>query len=400
LIAFNERPVFAFEAARAARDSLRTWAVEEAYPIWGERGVDHRRGGFVEAMSHAAEPLALPRRARVQPRQLYSFAVAGALGWSGDADAILRSGLDWFERHYRRPDGLVRTLVDVDGRALDDSVVLYDQAFALFAMAACAPRVLEPDLTARAARHRDRLITRQKHAVAGFDEAPDRPQPLLSNPHMHLFEASLAWVDIGGDPVWRALADEIANLAMTHFIDPVSGGLREYFAADWSPAPGVAGRIVEPGHQYEWAWLLLRWASLASRRDAADAALRMIAFAEAHGIDRDRGVAINALLDDASVHDAKARLWPQTERIKAATAAALQTGDPLYWAMAADAAEGLMRYFGDTQPGLWRDVMEPDGSFSDTVAPASSFYHIVCAILELHRAVETVSMQSRTTPAR
>ena len=34
-----------------------------------------------------------------------------------------------------------------------------------------------------------------------------------------------------------------------------------------------------------------------------------------------------------------------------------------------------------------RDKLRADGTFVDEAAPASSFYHIVCAILELDRAV-------------
>ncbi|HEX6866534.1 MAG TPA: AGE family epimerase/isomerase [Caulobacteraceae bacterium] len=42
-------------------------------------------------------------------------------------------------------------------------------------------------------------------------------------------------------------------------------------------------------------------------------------------------------------------------------------------------------------PGLWRDRMKADGSFIDEPAPASSFYHIVGAILDLDRALATRS---------
>lgn len=350
-------------------------------------------------MSHDGTALDLPRRARVHARQLYCFAVAGSLGWDGDAAGILGPGLVDFERRYRRPDGLIRTLVDGDGRVLDDNAVLYDQAFALFALAACASQG-DDALHARAAQHRDRLVARQKHVVAGFDEGPERPVPLLANPHMHLFEAALTWDAAGGDAGWRALADEIAELALTRLIDPHSGGIREYFAADWSPVSGIEGRIVEPGHQYEWAWLLLRWSRLAARPDAASAALRMIGFTESCGVDARRGVAVNAILTDGAPHDRRARLWPQTERIKAATAAALHTGDPDYWAMAADAAESVLGYFTGTAAGLWRDMMEPDGTFSDKVTPASSFYHIVCAISELDAAIETAGRETAGEAAR
>jgi mannose-6-phosphate isomerase len=197
----------------------------------------------------------------------------------------------------------------------------------------------------------------------------------------------LAWNDVDDDPAWRALADEIAQLALSKFIQAESGQLREFFDLDWNAAPGVEGRICEPGHQFEWGWLLLRWGKLAGRPDATAAALRMIDDAETKGVDLARGVAINALLDDFSIHDNGARLWPQTERIKAAVLAAETTGDAKYWDMAAAGAEGLLAYLRTPIPGLWRDKYQPDETFVEEPAPASSFYHIVLGILEMDRAV-------------
>jgi len=235
---------------------------------------------------------------------------------------------------------------------------------------------------------RDKLYETLKQPVAGFEESVPRTVPLLSNSHMHLFEASLAWIEAGGDAQWRAMADEIAHLALATFIDPVSGGLREYHDGDWNSAPGVAGRIVEPGHQFEWAWLLLRWSRLAGRPDVVPVALRMIEIGDGPGVDPARGVAIFALLDDMSVHDDVARLWAQTERIKAGVLALQVTGDPRWRSTIIGGAEGLLSYLRTPVPGLWRDKMLADGSFVDEPAPASSFYHIVCAILELDRAME------------
>jgi mannose-6-phosphate isomerase len=377
------------ELAAAQRDKLVAWAVEQAYPWWHGQGIDHARGGFVEAFTHDGKALDRPRRARVHPRQLYSFAMASSLGWSGPSEQILRDGLAYFERCFRRPDGLVRTLVALDGSPADDSVALYDQAFAMFALLTCAKRLGDPESTARAERHLTALIASQKHPVAGFYDGPERAPALHTNPHMHLLEAALAGIAAGGGPGWTDLAGEIVELALTKFIDPASGALREYFDDGWMPVAGVTGRIVEPGHQFEWAWLLLRWFNLTGRAEAADAAFRMIRFAESHGVDHARGVAINAVLETGAAHDTRARLWPQTERIKAAAAAALHTGDPSYWAMAAEGGVGLMKYFEQTGPGLWHDMMEPNGEFSDEFAPASSLYHIVCAIAELDSAVES-----------
>jgi mannose/cellobiose epimerase-like protein (N-acyl-D-glucosamine 2-epimerase family) len=368
-------------ALTAACDRLKAWLLREAYPLWWEQGYDHVRGGFEEKLDLNGLATGAPRRARVQPRQIFAYAVAGELGWDGPWREAVQSGLDWYQDHYFRRDGLIRTLVSPDGAPLDDSVVLYDQAFGLFALAtAYAALDRPPGLLERADVLLLQLKSRLKHPVGGFEEADPRQLPLLSNPHMHLFEAALAWTEAGGGPQWRALADEIAELAVAKFIDPVGGGLREYFDGDWKPVAGIDGRIVEPGHQFEWAWLMLRWSQLAGRPEATRVALRMIAIGEGPGIDKARGVAMNQLLDDMSVHDPVARLWPQTERIKAHVLAGND-------AAAVAGVDGLMKYFDTPTRGLWRDRMNPDGSFVEEPAPASSFYHIVCAILYLDRAV-------------
>jgi mannose-6-phosphate isomerase len=99
-------------------------------------------------------------------------------------------------------------------------------------------------------------------------------------------------------------------------------------------------------------------------------------------------VAFNVLLDTFATHDTNARLWPQTERIKAwaALAEIAQSAPERDTCLqnAALAATGLWAYLSGLK-GLWRDVMRPDGTFADDPSPATSLYHIVCAILELQR---------------
>ena len=82
------------------------------------------------------------------------------------------------------------------------------------------------------------------------------------------------------------------------------------------------------------------------------------------------------LWDDLSVRDPMARLWPQTERLKAA----LLFDDE---AEAIAAANGLFRYLEVSVRGLWRDKLNPDGSWVEEPAPASSFYHVMGAVLPL-----------------
>jgi mannose-6-phosphate isomerase len=366
---------------------LSGWLCDAAYPLWATRGVDPA-GGFHERLAQNGEPLAEPRRSRVNPRQAYCFAMAPSLGWRGDAARLVKHGLDYWYARYRRPDGLFRTLVGADGSMLDDRALLYDQAFGLLALNVAATVAVGHE---RGERERqslelhDLVLKHLKRQGAGFESGVPPSLPLQSNPHMHLFEAALAGCEVCSESsLWQPLADEIARLALEKFIDPGSGALREFFDAEWRPAQGMQGRIVEPGHQFEWAWLLLRWAG--GRQDALhqrarSAALRLIEVGEQHGVRN--GLAINSLLDDFSPHDAGARLWPQTERLKAAALAARCTGENRFQEIAANAADGLMRYLDCPMPGLWRDRIDAQGQVVDEPAPASSFYHLVAAVAEI-----------------
>jgi mannose-6-phosphate isomerase len=67
--------------------------------------------------------------------------------------------------------------------------------------------------------------------------------------------------------------------------------------------------------------------------------------------------------------------------------AATITGDHHYWREADTAARALRRYFETSLNGLWYDKMTFDGRLVDEPAPASSLYHIVCAIAEADRAL-------------
>jgi mannose-6-phosphate isomerase len=360
---------------------LHEWLVGSAYPLWSRVGIDPRNGGFVETLGQNGTALHDPRRARVQPRQVTAFARGPELGWRGDVAGIVRRGMDYLLAHYRREDGFYRTLAGVDGQALDERALLYDQAFVLLGFAAAATALdARAEFERRALELRNQIEQQWRGANGGFSSGEIGGDRRESNPHMHLLEACLAWSEIGSDPGWAAWTDEIADLAVTRFISPTNGALGEAFTTSWDAAPGTAGRIIEPGHQFEWAWLLLqcRRRNWPARRAHA---LRLIDVAESAGVRG--GVAINALFNDFSVHDPKARLWPQTERLKGALLAAAVTGDTRYSTIAAEAAASLFLYLDTAVAGLWLDMRLPNGVLVDSPAPASSFYHLVGGIAGL-----------------
>lgn len=365
-------PTFATLPAAAAW--FDAWLVEAALPLWSAAGLDAERGSFQEALSVAGEPLAAPRRARVQSRQVWAYATAAAAGLGEAYGRAAERAYRFYAAHYRRPDGLFAYSADADGDVVDPTAALYEQAFSLLAMAG-----LETLTHGGFAADAEALIAALaplRHAAGGFREVG--AQPFQANALMHLLEAALAWEEAAaGQGPWGALADELAELALARFIDPRSGVLREFFDADWRALADDAGGLVEPGHQFEWAWLLDRWGRAHGRADALAAGERLYA-AGLRGVDPELGVAVNALWSDLSVRDPATRIWAQTEYLKAA----LVFHDD---AEALRAAQGLALYLETPRRGTWRDKLAADRSFVEEPAPATSLYHLLGAVLPLRR---------------
>ena len=357
--------------------ALKRWLFDAALPLWWEQGADRVRGGFHEAITLDGKPLQRPHRARVIARQAFSYCEAGRLGWHGPWPEAQHHALDYFRKHFITADATVVSVVDLDGKVADPRFDLYDQAFALLAYASGHITFGEAAGWRRqAVALRTTLEQIYAHPLGGFVEDRAGRLPQRSNPHMHLLEAALAWIAVDDDPAWRRMADATAALCLEKFIDPATAALGEFFAADWSAAPGIEGRISEPGHHYEWAFLLDRWARLTGR-SAPEAVLRLIAFADSCGLDPDRGVAVNAVLAEGGVHDPVARLWAQAERIRAYLAQHRSDTD------VAAAIKGLRRFLATPTEGVWFDQLGADDVFIREPARATSLYHIIGAVAEL-----------------
>ena len=356
------------------------WLRLRALPIWCSLGQDER-GLFSEVLAMDGRPMSMSRRARVQARQVYVYAMAGKLGWNGPWLRSVSTGLDRLIRDYLRDDGLCRTLLAADGTPLNETAMVYDQAFLMLALAqANMAGVADDNLEQRAMTVRDTLLIGVQTNGAVVEAAGDLYQ---SNCHMHLLEASMAWETAGENAGWAALTDQIAALARSTFIDAEGGFLREFFGADWRPALGDPGRLVEPGHQFEWAWLMARYSRSRNDPEAADVARRLYAFGM-QGISDHLGVAIDAMNDDGTIRSHRARLWPQTEWLKASLILAELAHDDerqTYLLNAAAALRALWLYL--TPDGVWRDKMVADRTFVDEPAPASSLYHIMAAFDQL-----------------
>jgi mannose-1-phosphate guanylyltransferase/mannose-6-phosphate isomerase len=363
---------------------LWRWLAEDALPLWWRAGADRAEGGFFETLGPDAVAPPAPRRCRVQPRQIYAFAVARRAGWNGPAAAVAAHGLDYFLDRYRRPDGLFRTCIEANGRIRDNHAVLYDQAFALLGLFGAFQLEPRPVVQEAAENLLNRILQHFEHAAGGFRE--DDGAPFQSNAQMHLFEACIAWAPVAGGK-FTETANALAALCLDRLIDPQHGVIDEYYDSDWRPGGPNGDRRIEPGHQFEWAWLLSEWSRTGDRLVESHVD-RLFRVAEASVLP-----AINAapaaISIDGATSDPIARLWPQTERLRTAAllSRTVRSDRTFYTHAAVQAAASVRSYLDTPISGLWWDKQTPDGAFIDEPAPASSLYHLAGAISALKTLV-------------
>jgi mannose/cellobiose epimerase-like protein (N-acyl-D-glucosamine 2-epimerase family) len=198
---------------------------------------------------------------------------------------------------------------------------------------------------------------------------------------MHLLEAALAAYETTEQAKYADLAEHLYELVVTRLIQH-DGALPELFDETWNAAPGPAGRDVEPGHLFEWAWLLSEYSRVMNRPRSSHIE-RLISFAEKQGVDPDTNAVYLRLNVGGVCLDQSTRSWCSAERLKAA----LISGSGQF---AEDAARGALnrlfeRHFISAPLGGWIDAFDARDEPASDRMPASTLYHVFLAFSELMR---------------
>jgi len=366
---------------------ISSWMFEVALPWWGANGIDRHDGGYVEQVTFDGRDAGIDyKRTRVVGRQIYVFSHAAILGWKPGLK-LAAHGIDFLtSRIWMGQDTGFARRVSRKGEVIDASQDLYDLAFALFAFGWHLRASGDREALRWAHRTLDVIEAKMRHPTRQgfFHEVPPHGWR-QQNPHMHLIEAALVVYEASGDDRFAELAREIVDLFQTRFFDIKSRTLAEFFTSDLRRAPDDAGRTIEPGHQFEWAWILMNCQRLLGINLSEE--IRALAdFAESHGVDQTTGVTFNTIRDDGQPIDKGSRAWPNTERIKAHVALWELDGIDPETALASSSRVLLERYFATDVPGLWIDAFDGSGKGLPKTVPASTLYHAFLAFSEALRA--------------
>ncbi len=363
---------------------LGIWLREAAWPIWLTHGIDRARGGFFEALDlHGKTCTATFRRLRVVARQTYVFSEAHRHGLQG-ADEAVHLGLAFLERQAMHPEGGYAWRFDLNHAAIDHTRDLYDHAFVLLALSSAVSVLSAETLRPKALALLHWIEASLPHPQGGYLESLPPALPRRQNPHMHLLESLLAAYEAFGDDIFIARAGNLVEVFATRLFDSTSGCLPEFFDDGLLPHREAGVFLVEPGHHCEWVWLLHRYQSLtAPNAKLQDISGRMMRFVDLFGVALQHRDLIDSAGSDGTPIEASARLWPQTERLKAEFLR--PDPDPVKQLEAVAALQSYLR-----PDGLWHERRDRGGDFLDLPAPASSLYHLTAAILVTEKASEMV----------
>lgn len=336
-------------------------------PLWQGPGWNAELALPYEALSPAHQPLPPQRyRAMACARQLYVFASLiddPAFPAAAErAAALFRSLQSHF--HDAEHGGWFYS-IDAHGAPLDQRKDLYTHAFIIFACAHYWAKVREP-LVESVLIAALRVVLEQFSTGNGLYEASlaqdwsSLGSGPLQNPLMHLAEAFLATLSVREDPTVQSALLALTDAMQQHFIEPVHNVMLE-------KPRGAVDNWFEPGHQFEWLFLLassplLRGTALHGSLD------RAFGFAEQVGVDPQTGAVCGMLAPDGTLRDGTQRIWAQAEYLRALT-------------LRPEGAERVQRQLLALQQrflytGGWYECRDGQGNVSREDMPSTTPYHL------------------------
>ncbi|GAB2591601.1 AGE family epimerase/isomerase [Dyella jejuensis] len=219
------------------------------------------------------------------------------------------------------------------------------------------------------------------------------------NANMHMCEAMLAAYQASDEPRYLERALALAHTMTQRQAKLANGLVWEHYKTDWSvdwdynrdnPKHLFRPWGFQPGHQTEWAKLLLILESLLLERNReekwlAPTAQHLFDTALAHAWDPVHGGICYGFAPDGSVCDGDKYFWVQAESLAAAALLHARTGQAKYdqwyeklWAYA-------WEHFIDHRYGAWYRILTQDNKkYDDEKSPAGKVdYHTMGACYEV-----------------
>jgi mannose/cellobiose epimerase-like protein (N-acyl-D-glucosamine 2-epimerase family) len=331
-------------------------------------------------------------------RFIFNYAMAAREFGNGEYLEVARHGLDYLRNVHRDPVSGAYAWTILDGRPDDTTRHAYGMAFALLAYATALKAGID-EAAAWIDETWSLLEARFWDSQAGLyrDEADERWQFSAyrgQNANMHLTEALIAAFEATNEARYLDRALAVAD-AMTRRQAAQAGGLVwEHYDASWTidwdyhrddPKHLFRPWGFQPGHQTEWAKLLLIIDRHAPHDWLLPTATRLFDRAVEHAWDNEFGGLCYGFAPDGTVCDSDKYFWVQAESLAAAALLHERTRKPAHarnydrlWAYS-------WAHFVDHEHGAWYRILDrTNHKYSDEKSPAGKTdYHTMGACHEV-----------------
>jgi mannose-6-phosphate isomerase len=340
---------------------------EVIVPLWQGPGWNAELALPYEALDAEHRPLPPQRyRAMACARQLYLFSsLIGepAVPTAQDRAAALFRSL---QQHFHDAEhGGWFYSIDAYGVPLDQRKDLYTHAFIIFACAHYWAKVREPLVESVLNAALEVVAVRFATDDGLYEASLDRDWSSLEsgplqNPLMHLAEAFLATLAVRDDADVQTALGTLCNALQRRFIDHQHGVMME------KPL-GAVDNWFEPGHQFEWFFLLESSPQL--KGTLLHSALeRAFVYAEQAGVDPQTGTVSGMLDINGTVRDGTQRIWAQAEYLRALT---LRPGSQELLGRQLNALQQRFLHAGG-----WYECLDAAGTVSRRDMPSTTPYHL------------------------
>lgn len=336
-------------------------------------------------------------------RFVFNYAMAYAAFGVPEYRQAVQHGVDFLRKAHRNPrTGGYAWLLNED-TVEDGTNHCYGLAFVILAYAKAlgAPRISAVGSYLRETWHlMEQRFWEPQHGLYADEATPDWRVSTYrgQNANMHACEAFLAAYEVTGDRDYLARAAQLAD-HMVNRQAALAGGLvwehyHQDWSVDWEYNKGDRSNIFrpwgyQPGHQVEWAKLLL----ILDRHEPADwrLARARALFDRAVDLswDGEDGGMVYGLDREGRFYDDDKYFWVQAEALAAAALLASRTGEARYWEWYRRIWEYCWEYFVDHRYGAWYRILRRDNTkYGDEKSPAGKTdYHTMGACYEVLNVV-------------
>lgn len=383
----------------ATQEIAQTLSMLESYlrskllPFWMDNSPDPEFGGVLSYFDRHGKPTGKTEKTfLMQIRNLYTMSSAHRYGYGdGRAVELARATAQFIHEHYWDEEyGGWYWIADRAGNVTVDDKVGYGQCFGIYAFSEYFLATGDPLGKEMALKTYDAVCANMVDTrYGGFLELMDRewrPKPggvyggdrKSLDVHMHMMEALTSLYAMSGHPTHRRRLLEVIDLITSRMLHPENGlGLihftydfqplrRIIFATEWGrdarPAMENAAPIdqTSPGHNVEFAWLLLHAADVLGlpRADFAQVTRPLFDHCIQLGIDAEYGgVYADVPMTRLAVQTDK-QFWQQAEVLVGMLDAYQLLGEEKYW----DAFRNVLTFVFEKMV-----VMESGGEWSERV---------------------------------